>query len=264
VFVVYDRIAVPDGKERPCWLLHSLREPRSRGGERALSPEDIGPQFLWDGKQELPHPNPGGHVAMGGDSFLVESGSHAEAGKGWLMVKTLFPGAEACERKRIGGKDHEFEVGGVQFGVSDKGYAKATRAYAVRSTVGLYGWRVELRPKDATKQVEFLHILQAGEGDAVPQAVEGARVTTSEAWHEVSFQHAGRSFRLRLRRTGQRGGDIRFQNPGQAEQTQQLPTVVEDHYRQHRDDPDFRAWVSDPRYRVVIEPTAKDRELLGK
>jgi hypothetical protein len=264
VFVVYDRVTVPDGKEQPCWLLHSLREPRSRGAERALSPDEIGPQFLWDGKQANPHPNPGGHFAMGGDSFLVESGSHTEVGKGWLMVRTLFPKVAACERRKIGGQGHEFEVGGVQFGVSEKGYAKAASSYAVRSTVGLLGWRVELRPRGATKQVEFLHILQAGEGDAVSQVVAGAQVTSSEAWHEVSFQHAGRSVRLRLKRTGPRGGDIRFQSPGQVEQIQQLPTVVEDHYRHHRDDPNFRAWVSDPRYRVVIEPTEKDRELLGE
>ena len=180
------------------------------------------------------------------------------------MVRTLFPKVAACERRKIGGQGHEFEVGGVQFGVSEKGYAKAASSYAVRSTVGLLGWRVELRPRGATKQVEFLHILQAGEGDAVSQVVAGAQVTSSEAWHEVSFQHAGRSVRLRLKRTGPRGGDIRFQSPGQVEQIQQLPTVVEDHYRHHRDDPNFRAWVSDPRYRVVIEPTEKDRELLGE
>ena len=57
------------------------------------------------------------------------------------------PGRDECERKKIGGKGHDFEVAGVQYGLADEGYQLADDPYAVRSTIGLLGWRVELRPK---------------------------------------------------------------------------------------------------------------------
>ena len=36
-----------------------------------------------------------------------------------------------------------------------------------------------------------------------------------------------------------------------------------DHWRAYRDHPHFRSWVTDRRYRVVIEPTKPDRQALN-
>ena len=41
-----------------------------------------------------------------------------------------------------------------------------------------------------------------------------------------------------------------------------LPETVEDHWRNYHADPNFKAWVSDPRYRVTIAPGDEDRKLI--
>jgi hypothetical protein len=42
----------------------------------------------------------------------------------------------------------------------------------------------------------------------------------------------------------------------QANLDKPLPEAVEDNWRHFGDDPSFNTWVSDPRYRVLIEPNA--------
>ncbi|MCH7721705.1 MAG: carbamoyl-phosphate synthase large subunit, partial [Planctomycetes bacterium] len=77
--------------------------------------------------------------------------------------------------------------------------------------------------------------------------------------HVVTIEHAGKVFALTLRRTGKRGGSLKVMNAaGRTRLDETLPDSIEDHYRYHKDDPNFRQWVTDPRYRVVIEPTDED------
>ena len=262
VFVVYDRILVTEPAKRPCWMLHSLREPKATGEERALSLEEIGPQFLHDGKEKSPHPQPGGHFRMGGDGFSVESGSPGEKGGGWLKVQTLVPGDQDAERKKVGGRGHDFEVAGIQYGLTAEGYKKADSPYAVLSTVGLLGWRVELRHREPTEVVEFLHVLQVGSGSRTVATEAGLHSTPGT--HTVTVEHGGRSFVLTLRRTGKRGGSIKVTETagGAPVYEAALPETVEDHWRYYHEDPNFRLWVTDPRYRVIIEPTDEDRVLV--
>jgi len=254
-FVIHDRVVVVDPAQQPCWLLHSLREPKASGAERALTPEEIGLQFLWDGKEKTPHPQPGGHFAMGGDTFLVQSGSPGKPGEDWLAARTLLPADADAERKKVGGKGHDFEVAGVQYGLSDEGYGMADGAYAVNSTIGVLGWRVELRHKQPSKVVEFLHVLQVGADPGVASALGKATLTSSADTHTLRLAQGARSYAITLRRTGARGGSIQV---GQVEMA--LPEAVEDHWRYYRDDPNYRTWVTDPRYQVVIEPTEADRK----
>ena len=260
VFVIYDRIVVTDAAKKPCWLLHSLREPKASGAERALTPDEIGPQFLWNGKENMPHPEPGGHFAMGGDVFWVESGSPGRKGEGWLKVRTLLPAGAAAERKKIGGKGHDFEVAGVQYGVAEEGCRMADDPYAVLSTIGLLGWRVELRHREAAKTVEFLHVLQAGTGD---RSVAGdATLKSAPQEHAVSIEHRGKTFALALSRTGQPGALKVTGDAGKVLYEGALPQSVEDHWRHYQDDPRFRTWVTDPAYRIVIEPKEEDKALV--
>ena len=260
VFVVYDRLMLSDPTNKPCWMLHSLREPKSTGTERPLTPTEIGPQFLWNGKEPIPHPNPGGHVQMGGDEFRVESGSPGKTGGGWLEVRTLWPTTNDCERKRIGGRGHDFELSGVQYGLSDAGYQLANDSYAVRSTIGLLSWRVELRPRTPSRSVEFLHVIQVGVDGQTPEAARSGSCRTTAESHMVTLQQGSSQFILKLNRTGPRGGSIAVRAPPLSLE-QALPETVEDHWRHFADDPNFKAWATDPRYRVVIEPTAEDRRV---
>jgi len=256
-FVIHDRVVVTDPAKKPCWLLHSLREPKASAAERPLTPAEIGAQFLWDGKDKSPHPQPGGHYAMGGDTFLIESGSPGKSSGGWMAVRTLAPDEANGERKKIGGKGHDFEVAGIQYGLAEDGYRMADDRYAVNSTVGVLGWRVELRPKQPSKVVEFLHVIQVGTAPSVTEAVRETALTSTSGQHRLSLEQNGKSFLVTLNRTGVRGGSINLAGLDMA-----LPETVEDHWRHHRDNPNFRLWVTDPRYRVVIEPTEDERKAL--
>lgn len=260
VFVIYDRIKVTDASNRPCCLLHSLREPMAFGKEVPLTPEEIGPQRLKvTGGKLIPHPQPGGHFRMGGVGFRVKSGSPHKKGDGWLRVQTLLPVEEEVERIKIGGRGHEFEVAGIQYGVTEEGYKMTDKPYTVQSTIGLEGWRVELRSNKPSTAVEFLHVLQVGTGERDA----GRKVTfrSNPATHTVTVEHTGKSFVLTLRRTGRRGGSLRITETAGGKELcdEALPDTVEDHYRYYKDDPNYGLWLADPRYRVTIEPTMRIR-----
>ena len=260
-FVIYDRIAVADPADRPCWLLHSLREPKASGGETALATEGIGPQFVMTDAGKRPHPDPGGHFRMSGDGFRIESGSPGRKGDGWLAAHTLWPPADEAERRKIGGRGHDFEVAGIQYGLADAGYAKADDPYSVLSTIGLLGWRVELRHRTPAEVVEFLHVAQVGVGTG-GQATPALR-SSSEA-HTVTFEQGGRRFEVALRRTGPRGGKVRVTDTDEGTVLHEaaLPDQVEDHWRHYKDSLNYPAWMTDPRYRAAISPTSADKALL--
>jgi len=262
VFVVYDRIVLPRGAaaaRAPCWLLHSLREPKASGAETPLPAERIGKQFVMTADGKRPHDRPGGHVRMGGEAFTIESGSPGKRGPGRLTVRTLWPTADGADRRKIGGRGHDFEVAGIQYGLADEGYQRADDRYAVGSTIGLLGWRVELRHREPGETVEFLHVARASLGPA--DTGRPSLRSTPDA-HVVTVAHAARTFELTLRRTGPRGGSIRIRDTAGRDLHQaDLPTTVQDHWRAWHKTPHYRTWVTDPRYRVVIEPTDADRAL---
>jgi len=263
VFVIYDRVELPPGgsSRRPCWLMHTLREPTASGPEAALRPDEIGEQFLMTDKGKLPHPRPGGHVRMGGEAFSVASGSPGKPGRGRLIVRTLWPAERDADRRKIGGRGHDFEVAGVQYGLAAEGYAKADDPYAVGSTIGLLGWRVELRHREPAESVEFLHVARVGIGPAAD--LRPTLRSTADA-HTVAIDQGGRLWEITLRRTGRRGGAVRVTAPagGEAPHREELPEKVEDHWRRWHKTRHYRTWVTDPRYRVVIEPTDADRALV--
>lgn len=259
IFVIYDHIEVNDAGKRPCWLLHSLREPLAFGKEAPLTLEEIGTQWLQVAKGKLiPHPQPGGHFRMDGSGFLVESGSPHKKGDGWLRVQTLVPAEDQSKRIKIGSRGHEFEVAGIQYGVTDEGYELTDSTYAVRSTIGLEGWRVELRSEKPSKTTEFLHVLQVGTGRRV--GAKEATVQSNPSAHTVAVEHKGKTFLVTLKRGGKRGGSLRIIETAGGKELygEALPDTVEDHYRYYKDDPNYKLWITNPCYRVTIELTDED------
>ena len=123
--------------------------------------------------------------------------------------------------------------------------------YAVRSTIGLLGWRVELRPRTPSRIVEFLHVMQVGTAGQSPDAAVGASQQLTAEAATVAVEQAGTRFVLSLNRIGPRGGTIAVLGSG-PEIRDALPETVEDHWRHFQDDPHFRLWQTDPRYRLVI------------
>ncbi len=254
IFVIYDRITVTDPAKRPCWLLHSLRPPEPFGDRKPLTGEEIGPQKLLVAPGKLiDHPQPGGHFRMGGTGFWIDSGSPHNKGEGWLRVQTLVPPTDQAERIKIGGRGHDFEVAGIQYGPTEEGYKLTDDPYAVRSTIGLEGWRVELRWRTPSHNVEFLHVLQVGTGNHA--AVCEPKLQSSASTHVITIEQEGKRFLVSLRRTGNRGGSLRVIDSAAQDvlYAGDLPQTVEDHYEYYEDDPNYVLWTTDPRYRVIIE-----------
>ena len=150
----------------------------------------------------------------------------------------------------------------MQYGVNEAGYALADNEEVINSTIGIQGWRVEVRPMSPAKTVEFLHVLQAGMGNRA--AAEDAQLESTEAIHTIRIRHAGKLFALSLKRSGSRGGTLKIAEiaGGKVLDESALPDAIEDHWRYYKDDPNFRAWATDPRYRVTIEPTEEDRRVM--
>ena len=132
---------------------------------------------------------------MSGAGFWVESGSPHEKRDGWLRVQTLVPTEDDSDRIKIGGRGHEFEVAGIQYGVTDEGYSMTDDPYAVQSTIGLEGWRVEIRAKKPSQIVEFLHVLQVGTGNR--KAANEAQLSSDSSTHTVTIEQADKTFILK-------------------------------------------------------------------
>jgi hypothetical protein len=146
---------------------------------------------------------------------------------------------------------------------AEDGYAMAENSYAVRSTIGLLGWRVELRPKAPARSVEFLHLLQVGVDGQTPTGLRNATHEATADMHQITLRQGEHQYVLRLNRAGPRGGALAIKTSGCA-LDEVIPEAVEDHWRHYRDEPHYRTWVTDPSYRVVIEPTELDRRSLNR
>ena len=116
----------------------------------------------------------------------------------------------------------------MQYGLADEGYKLADDPYAVRSTIGLLGWRVELRPKTESRIVEFLHVMQIGVDGQAADTVRGATYQATAETHVVALQQGKKRFALTLNRTGKRGGLIAVTGEP-AVKEEPFPETVEDH-----------------------------------
>ena len=90
--------------------------------------------------------------------------------------------------------------------------------------------------------------------------IRASRLSRPTDWQRGATRRAIRQFVVRLNRTGDRAGSIAIQDP---HLQKSFPMTVEDHWRAYCDQPQFRSWITDPRYRVVIEPTEPDRRCLN-
>ncbi len=137
----------------------------------------------------------------------------------------------------------------VFFSDSDRAvYLRIVRESAAKLGVAIRSWCL------MTNHVHF--VAAAGE----------AKLRSTPASHTVTVEHRGRAFALTLRRTGKRGGRLKVTRTAGGRRLHEgaLPGTVEDHWRHYRGAPNFRTWITDPRYGVIIEPTDEDRSLIRK
>ncbi len=169
---------------------------------------------------------------------------------GRLFVKVLLPADEQRVLRTVGGRWHEFEVEGVNYGPTEetyRKYAEGGKAHDRENSIGLGGWRIELSPKDRPATVHFLTVLQTAEQSTAAMApVEriersgqiGARVTVGATVCEVTFATAGPA-----------RGWIRILQAGKVVVDRALAAGIEDNYAKWSGDPRYKTWTTRPEYR---------------
>jgi len=251
-FIIFDRVVNTKAGWETRWLLHSLYEPLFDGEKTPDSslPPDKQLVVTKDGKQTGRNPKPGGRfLHTEATTFIVDDKWPDMTGR--LFGKILFPEEEARVLRTVGGRWHEFEVDGVNYGPTEDTYAdteyqRHRKIHDRENSIGLGGWRIELLPKDRPAATSFLVVLHAADQATrtmVPvERIDrpgqmGAKVTIGTSDYEVTFATAGPT-----------GGHIRVSQGGRTTLDRPLATDVEDNYEKWSEDPRYETWMTRPEY----------------
>lgn len=251
LFVVFDRVTPAEASLDVVWNLHALTEPAwngKRADDPAWTPER---QFIIAaGGRQVANPHPGGHfLHTAGDTFRVDNG------KSVMTVRTLLPAEADRVVRTVGGRWHDFEVDGVNYGPTDATYEELDRRRGGDDLAGVGGWRIEVSPARPAAQVQFLHVLQTGaSGSFEPADVtpinkpgrEGAKITLGSKTFEIAFNTQGPV-----------GGHLNLTDNGKGVLDEDLVTAIEDHYDRWKSDPRYREWMTNEFMRIVIFPYGK-------
>lgn len=127
------------------------------------------------------------------------------AGQGSLLLRTVLPGS--VKNTLIGGKDREFETGGVNYPLSPRD----AKSLAGKNWLGRY--RLEVTPAKAEKTARFLHVLQLADGKVA--AMVGVKALNSTTQDGVEFTTAeGKLCQVWFNRNGKVGGKIVIRQNG--------------------------------------------------
>jgi len=253
-FVVFDRVKAAKPGLETIWMLHALYEPEWRGRKRPDTSLPAARQFSLstDGKNRIPNPEPGGrYLHTGGDTFVSDDRRKGMTGR--LFTKILMPPAESRLVRTIGGRWHDFEVNGVNYGPTQATYTKhkgRENGLNKDNTVGAEGWRIEIAPRERPQETVFLVVMHAAEQTVADMpAVRpirtakgvGAALSVDGTDYEILFAPAGPiGARIKIRR----GGRTLVDRP--------LASEIQDNYAKWRTDPRFSEWTSNPFMKNVI------------
>ncbi len=235
LFVVFDRVTPADPQLEIIWNLHAYKKP------------------AWDGETHsepaATEDHPGGHFLHAvGDSFQVSNDT------GTMMVTTLLPQRDARTVRTIGGKWHDFELNGVNYGPTGETYELLDKKKN-GGLEGVGGWRIEVAPTKVTGEAHFLHVLQVGDRAALTPA-DVTLVTTSTRTG-AKILHDDESIEIVFNTKGDTGGHVTVSRGDQTTVKEELVTRVEDHYDRWKVDPRYENWMTNPFMRTVIFPYGK-------
>lgn len=219
-FVVFDRVASTQPGFKKRWHIHPMQKPEL--GQNT---------FRWQAYR------PGTNLRKKDDAPL-----------GWLTGTTLLP--EKAITTIAGGKGKECWIEGKNYHtIRGK---EISRGYYTKSDEAewKHSWRIDVTPKDPSREDLFLHVLQTFPDLPKDEAkvalikkerVVGATLTMGRHVWEITFA-----------RDGGGGGSIQLIENENTVLQEKLPTEVEDTYKAWNEDPRYMLWRTDSRYRIVI------------
>ena len=231
LFVIFDRVTPTDPKLEVIWNLHAYTKP------------------AWNGKTAPVAGKEGYFLHTGGDTFTTTNRAGA-----FLQTRLLLPAEADRVVRTIGGRGHDFEVDGVNYGATEETYRLLERRKGNGALEGVGGWRIEVAPTTVNGEAHYLHVLRVGASGAGKAPLEplettlvkqpgrsGAKITLGEKSWEVTFNTQGPT-----------GG--RLVLDGRAED---LVTKIEDNYDRWKADPRYNDWMTNEFMRTVIFPYGK-------
>ncbi len=235
LFVIFDRVTPADPQLDIIWNLHAYQQPIWIGDtqpEESARGEHSGGHFL--------------HTA--GDTFRVSNGPSD------MVVTTLLPKRDARTVRTVGGKWHDFELNGVNYGPTDATY----ELLAKRKNGGLEGvagWRIEVSPTEVAGEAHFLHVLQTGNKNTLKPADITLMATSKRSGAKIVLDNE--SYEITFNTTGETGGHITVSHDQQTVLDDELVTSVEDNYDRWKTDPRYDAWMTNPYMKTVVFPYGK-------
>jgi hypothetical protein len=121
-------------------------------------------------------------------------------------------------------------------------------------------WRLDVGPDKSQTDDVFLHVLQAT-GARQPRTFV-SRQFECDGKVGVEVTVGDRRFEVLLARDGEASGHILVQEREKVLADRDFPQQIEDTYALWKDDPRFRIWMTDSRFRYVIPKD--DRETLRR
>ncbi|MHB1038441.1 MAG: heparinase II/III domain-containing protein [Pirellulales bacterium] len=223
--IVFDRVAAFNPKDVKRWYLHTMEQPECSDGE--LTPDTT--------------VHRDGHFLATGRTLRSPHGGSV------LYSKTVLP--DKAVIRVLGGKGHQFEVGGENYDMYDVWWQKVgTSQY--QEEIGLGWWRVEVEPQVQQAEDVFLHVLWAT--DDRQKTMFPVEKISAAGRAGVKFTADGLDVEVTFATTGSPAGHIRLAREGREITNRPLAGAVEDHYDKWTSDARFQAWMTDPAMRAVI------------
>ena len=191
--IVFDRVNALDPSYRKAWLLHSVGRPEVSG--TIVETTVPGHVETFDGDT----------VQITWSGGVIDPPDPKDPGR--LFVKTFLPARHTI--RRIGGKGHEFRVGGKNRPI--KRYTNCVER-GTPHPVEAGNWRIEVSPVKAAKFDNFLHRIHIC--DTKTRAAPPAEMIAAAGRKMVGVRTGG--WLVMFGRKGPVTGEVVYRDPGKA------------------------------------------------
>ena len=118
-------------------------------------------------------------------------------------------------------------------------------------------WRLDVGPAEPQTEDLFLHVLQAVDAGK-PRTFAATTVRKGDKIG-VRVTRGGRTFEVLFAKTGKPAGSVTISEKSRQLVSQELAEKLVDSYAQWKDDPRFKMWMTDERFRYLIPKGDRER-----